>query len=217
MVVGNAGKADVWVSICVCFGMSWFQGSQAVTSFETPNFLGWCSQEIWRDNERASPGGESPKSTALTWKLNTGWALSRDDFPQRIQAAHTAAAGMSHTSPLKQLGFIFSDCCWICNGNFPLVFNLSLNKVIVLPQSPRRQGEKYFPNNYCSQLSWAFESNRHLKIYNNSNLLKYFILEILFGEKSPCSLYSAGNASQLSLFSYCLWDELKISVLDKFT
>lgn len=175
MVVGNAvGNADLWVPICVCFGMSWFQGSQAVTSFETPDFLGWCSQDIRRavprHNERASTSGESPKWTALTWKLNTGWALTSDDFLQRTAATHTAAAGMAHTSPLKQLGFVFSDCYWICNGNFSLLFNLSLNKVIVLPQSPRRQGEKYFPNNYCSQLSWAFESTRHLKIYNNSNL-----------------------------------------------
>lgn len=173
MVVGSAaGKPDVWVSICVCFGMPWFQGSQPVTSFESPNFLGWCSQNIWQSvpihNERESTSGQIPKSTVLTCKLIVGCAITSVWLFLSMDSSYTC--WMSHTSPPVQLGSVFLGCYWICNGNFLLLFNCSLNKVIVLTQSPLRQGEKYFPNNYCSRLSWVFESNRHLKIYSNSNL-----------------------------------------------
>lgn len=79
MAVGSAvANPDAWVPICVCFGMPWFQSRQPATSFETPDFLGWCGQKIWRPvpahNERASARGETPKSTVLTCKLIMGCA-----------------------------------------------------------------------------------------------------------------------------------------------
>lgn len=74
-------------------------------------------------------------------------------------------------------------------GNFLLLFNLLLNKVMVFTEPPLGQGEQYFPNNYCSQLSCTFEGNRHLKIYTINNLEKHFIEKIPFEEKNPpCSL-----------------------------
>lgn len=173
MVVGSAvGNPDVYIPICVCFGMPWFQGSLCVMSFETPSFLGWCNHNIWRSvpthNEKASTSGEIPKSMVFTCKMIIDCVItSAWVFPSLDSSCR--AAQMSHTSLLMQLGFKFSNCYQLCRGNFLLLL-MSLNKVTVLTQSPLRQGEKYFPNNYCSRLSWTSESNRHSKIYTNSNL-----------------------------------------------
>lgn len=102
MVVGSpVGNPDVLVPICMCFGMPWFQGSQPVTSFETPSFLGWCSQNIWRPvpihNERASTSGEIPKSMVLTSKLIIGCAITSGWLFASMDSSYTHCSSMDVT------------------------------------------------------------------------------------------------------------------------
>lgn len=156
-VVGStSGKPDVWVPICVCLGMPWFQGSKSATSSGTPDLLGWCSQNIWvpvqTHNERASTSGEIPKSMVWTCKLITGWAANAVWLFPSTDSICTGCGSLDVTHRAH-----WCSWAWYLQAAIEYAMVISrhflispLFKVIVLTQSPPRQGEKYFPNNYCS-------------------------------------------------------------------